>query len=208
MLIDSEGSLDQLLFAPRIRGHLEAQIEHLKERLLCPVVQSVTNPELAKKLAWAANEAAALAWFTVCPILVLPVLLEEKIQEALKHWQKQEQLRLRAQRSNSAEVGSRGRARTLRASKSEDILTDFRRKSKLITHYLPSAANKHSVFSSGAFSGGDSQLEDDIGLNREKPLILLVSIEVGAGESNPRFYGLQPFGQHPERLLGWFAKHM
>src|SRR4029077_15465543 len=27
-------------------------------------------------------------------------------------------------------------------------------------------------------------------------------------ESNQRFYASNHFGQHPERLLGWFAKHM
>jgi uncharacterized protein len=27
-------------------------------------------------------------------------------------------------------------------------------------------------------------------------------------ESNQRFYAYNYFGQHPERLLGWFAKHI
>jgi hypothetical protein len=27
-------------------------------------------------------------------------------------------------------------------------------------------------------------------------------------QSNQRFYAYNHFGQHPERLLAWFAKHM
>jgi hypothetical protein len=100
MFADSEDYLSQLLFAPPIRGHLEAELEQLKARLLCPAMQNITNTELIQKLAWAAHEAAALAWFSVCPILVLPILVEEKLQEALKHWQKQEQLRRRNQPSS------------------------------------------------------------------------------------------------------------
>jgi hypothetical protein len=83
------------------RGALERQLEQLKQRLLRPVVERISNTELARELSWAANEAAALAWLTVCPILVLPALLDEKVRAALKRWEKQRQLRpqqtLRAQ---------------------------------------------------------------------------------------------------------------
>jgi len=65
------------------RGPLEAQLEQLKERLLEPILNSVENAELAQELRWVANEAAALAWFTVCPILVFPTLLEEKVCSAM-----------------------------------------------------------------------------------------------------------------------------
>ena len=61
-----------------MRGQLEAQLEQLKQRLLKPMLESLGNTELISELSWAANEAAALAWFTICPILVLPTLLEEK----------------------------------------------------------------------------------------------------------------------------------
>jgi hypothetical protein len=74
------------------RGSIEAELEQLKNNLLQPILQSVSNTRLVKDLSWAANEAAALAWFTVCPVLVFPALLEEKIQAALKKWEKQEQL--------------------------------------------------------------------------------------------------------------------
>jgi hypothetical protein len=80
-----------LLAAPR-RGALEEQLERLKEQLLAPVLASVENRSLAKELRWVANEAAALAWFTVCPILVLPALLEEKVRFALDHWERQQRL--------------------------------------------------------------------------------------------------------------------
>src|SRR6266496_5463719 len=77
------------------RGALEAQLEHLKERLLEPMVESIENDALIQELRWVANEAAALAWFTVCPILVLPMLLEEKVRSALEWWERQENIRHR-----------------------------------------------------------------------------------------------------------------
>ncbi len=76
------------------RGPLERELEALKIRLLAPVLKTVAgaNGALARELSRAANEAAALAWFTVCPVLVLPGLLEEKIGQAIKRWEKQQQL--------------------------------------------------------------------------------------------------------------------
>ena len=94
MLVDSESLAQSLRSAP-LRGQLEAQLERLKVRLLRPLVESIANVELVKELSWAANEAAALAWVTVCPILMLPTLLEEKVREALMKWEKQEHLRQR-----------------------------------------------------------------------------------------------------------------
>src|SRR2546428_12275570 len=77
------------------RGALEAQLEQLKERLLEPILNSVESAALAQELRRVANEAAALAWFTVCPILVLPTLLEEKVRSALEWWERQESIRHR-----------------------------------------------------------------------------------------------------------------
>jgi hypothetical protein len=88
------------------RGAVEAQLEELKEKLLAPIVRSVGNTMLVSELRWVANEAAALAWFTVCPILVLPLLLEEKIRAALERWERQHQL-LEC-RVRSAECGITG----------------------------------------------------------------------------------------------------
>src|SRR6266516_7939287 len=77
------------------RGALEAQLEQLKDRLLEPILDSVENAALVQELRWVANEAAALAWFTVCPILVLPTLLQEKVRSALEWWERQESIRHR-----------------------------------------------------------------------------------------------------------------
>ena len=82
----------EMLQAP-LRGPTEGELEQLKQRLLRPVLERIPNTELVKELSWAANEAAALAWLTICPILVLPSLLDEKLREASKKWQKQQQLR-------------------------------------------------------------------------------------------------------------------
>ena len=79
------------LLAPR-RGAVETQLEALKQNLLEPMLKSTENTALARELRWVANEAAALAWFTVCPILVLPALFEEKVREALSRWERQQRL--------------------------------------------------------------------------------------------------------------------
>src|SRR5580765_4339232 len=92
---------DELLTAPR-RGALEAQLEQLKERLLEPLLKSVQNMALIQDLRWVANEATALAWFTVCPILVLPTLFEEKVQSALRRWARQESLLKRETRGHES----------------------------------------------------------------------------------------------------------
>ena len=80
------------LTATPCRGAMEEQLERLKERLLVPLLSSVANPALAHQLRWVANEAAALAWMTACPLLVLPALLEEKIGAALQRWECQQRL--------------------------------------------------------------------------------------------------------------------
>jgi hypothetical protein len=75
------------------RGLVEAQLEKLKNNLLRRQMRQVTDSKVAQRLAWAANEAAALAWFTNCPMLILPTLLEEKIAVALQWGEKQDRLR-------------------------------------------------------------------------------------------------------------------
>ncbi len=89
----NRGTWPMLAEAVPCRGPLEFQLDELKERLLQPLMQTVGNTALAQELRWAANEAAALAWYTACPVLVLPTLLEEKVRAALKKWEKQEQIR-------------------------------------------------------------------------------------------------------------------
>lgn len=80
------------LLAGPCRGAMEEQLESLKEQLLVPLLSSVENAALIRELRWVANEAAALAWLTVCPVLVLPALLEEKVRAALRRWERQQLL--------------------------------------------------------------------------------------------------------------------
>jgi hypothetical protein len=82
-----------------LRGDVEKALEEFKRRLLAPTLATVQSTVLWRDLYWAANEAAALAWMTVCPLLVLPTLLDEKVQAALARWERQEQIR-RALRIN------------------------------------------------------------------------------------------------------------
>jgi len=98
ILLDARAGSDfepsPLLLSPR-RGALETQLEQLKERLLEPILNSVESAALVQEIRWVANEAAALAWFTVCPILVLPALLDEKVHFALHWWERQQNIRHR-----------------------------------------------------------------------------------------------------------------
>lgn len=81
-----------LLLTPQ-RGAREVQLDQLKEQLLEPVLNSIQSAAVVRELRKAANEAAAMAWFTASPILVLPTLLEEKIRSALQWCERQERLR-------------------------------------------------------------------------------------------------------------------
>src|SRR5690349_14702437 len=67
------------------RAVLETEFERLKSRLLARQLAEAPAPEFNPPLRRAANEAAALAWATVYPLLVFPVLFEEKIEAALRH---------------------------------------------------------------------------------------------------------------------------
>jgi hypothetical protein len=66
------------------RSAQETEFERLKNRLLARQLAEVPTPELNPPLRRAANEAAALAWATIFPLLVFPVLFEEKIETALR----------------------------------------------------------------------------------------------------------------------------
>jgi len=71
------------------RALLETEFEQLKERLLRRQLAGAPAPELNTPLRRAANEAAALAWATVYPLLVFPVLFEEKARAALRQAERQ-----------------------------------------------------------------------------------------------------------------------
>ena len=71
------------------RATQETEFERLKGHLLARQLAATPTPELNPPLRRAANEAAALAWATVYPLLVFPVLFEEKIQAALRQAERQ-----------------------------------------------------------------------------------------------------------------------
>ena len=70
------------------RATRETEFERLKNRLLMEHLEGAT-PEANVSLRRAANEAAALAWVTFYPLLVFPVLFEEKTAVALRQAQRQ-----------------------------------------------------------------------------------------------------------------------
>ena len=66
----------------------ETEFERLKTRLLTEQLAEAP-PELNVPVRRAANEAAALAWVTFYPLLVFPLLFEEKTAVALRQAQRQ-----------------------------------------------------------------------------------------------------------------------
>jgi hypothetical protein len=78
------------------RATLETEFERLKGRLLTRHLAEAPAPELNTPLRRAANEAAALAWVTLFPLLVFPVLFEEKIEAALRQAARQACIRERS----------------------------------------------------------------------------------------------------------------
>ena len=70
------------------RAVQENEFERLKNKLLAEQLVQAT-PELNVPLRRAANDAAALAWATVFPLLVFPVLFEEKTEAAVLRAERQ-----------------------------------------------------------------------------------------------------------------------
>ena len=71
------------------RATHETEFEQLKEWLLNAQLELTPDPALNAPLRRAANEAAALAWISFYPLLVFPVLFEEKTKLALRHAKRQ-----------------------------------------------------------------------------------------------------------------------
>ena len=71
------------------RANLENEFERLKSRLLAEQLETAEQPALNAPLRRAANEAAALAWVTFYPLLVFPLLFEEKIEAAIRQVERQ-----------------------------------------------------------------------------------------------------------------------
>lgn len=76
------------------RTVLENRFERLKTRLLEQQLDEVweRKPAYGSAVRRAANEAAALAWTTPYPLLVFPVLFEEKARLARFQVERQEQV--------------------------------------------------------------------------------------------------------------------
>ena len=74
----------------------ETELERLKSRLLRERLTRANAPGLNVPLRRAASDAAALAWVTAYPLLVFPVLFDEKARTALLHAQRQECVRERS----------------------------------------------------------------------------------------------------------------
>lgn len=79
------------------RGTQETDLERLKDRLLKLALDQTLNPEIYSPLRRAANEAAALAWFTPSPLLFFPCLFEEKARAVEQQGARQHYIRQRSQ---------------------------------------------------------------------------------------------------------------
>ena len=79
------------------RAAQETQFERLKSRLLRKQLDNAPVADLKTPIRQAANEAAAIAWTTQFPLLVLPELFEEKARVAQRQFEKQAQIRVRTQ---------------------------------------------------------------------------------------------------------------
>jgi hypothetical protein len=66
------------------RGTQETALDRLKDRLLQERLGGAGDTEQYAPLRRASNEAAALAWTTPFPLLVLPELFAEKAEAALR----------------------------------------------------------------------------------------------------------------------------
>ena len=71
------------------RATRENEFDRLKNQLLTQRLAEIPVAELNTPLRHAANEAAALAWVTLYPLLVLPVLFEEKTATAVRRAERQ-----------------------------------------------------------------------------------------------------------------------
>jgi len=71
------------------RALQDTEFERLKKRLLSEQLARAGQAHLYVPLRRAANEAAALAWDTLFPLLVFPVLFEEKTRTAIRQLERQ-----------------------------------------------------------------------------------------------------------------------
>ena len=75
------------------RGEMERHLESLKDRLMEKLVAEAPANTPHERLRHAVSEAATLAWMTSFPLLVLPTLVEEKVEAARLKAGRQEHIR-------------------------------------------------------------------------------------------------------------------
>jgi hypothetical protein len=75
----------------------ETDFEQLKRRLLQNVLMEAAREDLYAPLRRAANEAAALAWTTEFPALLLPELFAEKVLATVLQVEKQREIRAKSE---------------------------------------------------------------------------------------------------------------
>lgn len=85
---DTEFELNPLPVAP-FRRVQESRFENLRSQLLGEKLVELADTQLNSQIRRAANEAAALAWVTPYPLLVFPVLFDEKAFAALARAERQ-----------------------------------------------------------------------------------------------------------------------
>jgi hypothetical protein len=88
----SSASLESPVPMAPLRGAPERELEHAKTRLLNQLLQEESYAQLQQPIRHAANEAAALAWMTPFPLLLLPILIQEKVQLAQQQAQHQNEV--------------------------------------------------------------------------------------------------------------------
>lgn len=79
------------------RGCTTLELERLKRCLLHKQLSASTDPQAQHWMRRAADEAASIAWATTHPLLVFPVLLEEKLSAARRKAELQRSIYLRSQ---------------------------------------------------------------------------------------------------------------
>ena len=85
-----EARFEQRLTPPApFRATRENEFDRLKNQLLTQRLVEIPVAELNTPLRHAANEAAALAWVTLYPSLVFPVLFDEKTATVVRHAKRQ-----------------------------------------------------------------------------------------------------------------------
>ncbi len=75
--------------AAPFRATYETEFERLKLELVARQLARTGSPDLNAPVRRAANDATALAWNTLFPLLVFPALFEEKVEAAVRQARRQ-----------------------------------------------------------------------------------------------------------------------